>query len=311
MKLKGMMLCALLAMGGSAMAQDETTEMQATQGQPAVAQQSGVGGYNSKNLDDILPKAGDLALGLDGSPIFQYFGNMFNNSTNNDPKTYLSNVSPIVYMRYYLSDKLAVRARIQWRGKKTIHTVQVPDQSALAKDPLSAAKVEDRMVARVNSWHFGAGAQYFRGYGRLRGFVGGDLDYTVGRDVDRFYYGNKMTADNKAPMTGDFSGMSSPSAKAQRSLVLNNGWEHNIGLAAFVGVEYYFLPKMCVGVESGATMSATLRGRAKTYSERFVGDTYHGDWVETIDNNPEVDFTVATENPGNHFYANFYFLFHF
>lgn len=311
MKLKGMMLCALLAMGGSAMAQDEATEMQATQEQPAVAQQRGVGGYNSKNLDDILPKAGDLALGLDGSPIFQYFGNMFNNSTNNDPKTYLSNVSPIVYMRYYLSDKLAVRARIQWRGEKTIRTVQVPDQAALAKDPLSAAKVEDRMVARVNSWHFGAGAQYFRGYGRLRGFVGGDLDYTVGRDVDRFYYGNKMTADNKAPMTGDFSGMASPSAKAQRSLVLNNGWEHNIGLAAFVGVEYYFLPKMCVGVESGATMSATLKGRAKTYSELFVGDTYHGDWVETIDNNPEVDFTVATENPGNHFYANFYFLFHF
>ena len=71
---------------------------------------------------------------------------------------------------------------------------------------------------------------------------------------------------------------------------------------------------MCVGVESGATMSATLRGRAKTYSELFVGDTYHGDWVETEDNdlnNPDVDFTVATREPGNHFYANFYFLFHF
>lgn len=310
MKLKGMMLCALLAMGGSAMAQEETTEMPATQGQPAVAQQRGVGGYNSKNLDEILPKAGDLALGLDGSPIFRYFGNMFNNSTDNDPKTYLSNVSPIVYMRYYLSDKLAVRARIQWRGSKTIRTVQVPDQAALAKDPLSAAKVEDRMVQRMNSWYFGAGAQYFRGYGRLRGFVGGDLDYTVGRDVDRFYYGNKMTADNKAPLTGDFLGGTSR-ARAKRPLVGNNGWEHNIGLTAFVGVEYYFLPKMCVGVESGATIHATLKGRDKTYSELFVGDTYHGDWVETIDNNPEVSFVVATVNPSNLFYANFYFMFHF
>lgn len=309
MKLKGMMLCALLAMGGSAMAQDETTEMQATQEQPAVAQQRGVGGYNSKNLDDILPKAGDLALGLDGSPIFQYFGNMFNNSADNDPKTYLLNVSPIVYMRYYLSDKLAVRARIQWSGDKTINTFQVPDQAALAKDPLSAAKVEDRKVARMNSWRFGAGAQYFRGYGRLRGFVGGDLDYRVVRNVDRYYYGNKMTADNKAPLTSDFGGGIDPAP--QRTLVENKGWEHNIGLAAFVGVEYYFLPKMCIGVESGATMSATLKGRAKTYSERFIGDTYHGDWVETGDNNPDVDFTVATENPGNHFYANFYFPFHF
>lgn len=310
MKLKGMMLCALLAMGGNAMAQDETTEMQTTQAQPAVAQQRGVGGYNSKNLDDILPKAGDLALGLDGSPIFQYFGNMFNHSTNNDPKTYLSNVSPIVYMRYYLSDKLAVRARIQWLGNKTINTFQVPDQAALAKDPLSAAKVEDRKVARMNSWHFGAGAQYFRGYGRLRGFVGADLDYTVERNVDRFYYGNKMTADNKAPLTSDFTGTTAV-AQAQRTLVWNHGWSHNIGLAAFVGVEYYFLPKMCVGVESGATMSATLKGGAKSYSERFVGDTYHGDWVATVDNNPDVDFTVVTREPGNHFYANFYFLFHF
>ena len=86
---------------------------------------------------------------------------------------------------------------------------------------------------------------------------------------------------------------------------------HNIGVGAFVGVEYYFLPKMCIGVESGARMNATLRGKGKEQSERFVGNTYHNDWVKTTDVNPDVDFTVATEIPGDHFYANFYFMFHF
>ena len=308
MKLRRVLLCALLAgMCGAAEAQDTMTGTAETQ--PAAAQQRGVGSYNSRDLTEILPQAGDLALGLDASPILDYFGNMFNNSVNNSTSAFLRSSSPILYMRYHLSDKLALRARLQWRGNKQSSSFQVADQEALARDPMSEAKVQDRRVIRNNAWMFGTGVQYFRGYGRLRGFVGCDLDYKVGRDVERYYYGNKMTSDNKTPLTSDWSGGSSN--KSERLLVKSAGWAHNIGVGAFVGVEYYFLPKMCIGVESGARMNATLRGKGKEQSERFVGNTYHNDWVKTTDVNPDVDFTVATETPGDHFYANFYFMFHF
>lgn len=299
---------ALLMLGGAAWAQEpaeRSGETYAEQPQPQAAQQKGIGAYNSKNLDDILPKSGDLALGLDASPILNYLGNMFNNSQNNDPKTYLNTTSPVVYMRYYLSSNLAIRARAQWSGTKGVYTFEVDDQAALAKDPLSRAKVEDRQVVRHNSWKFGAGAQYFRGYGRLRGFVGGDFDYKVGRSVTRYYYGNKMTKDNKAPLT--FRRMH----EKQRSLVQDGGWMHHIGAAGFVGVEYYFLPKMCLGIETGVSMSAELRGKSTYRYEHFVGDTYHDDWVDTFDHNPEVEFSVETTKPGDIIYANFYFMFHF
>ena len=312
MRLREVLLCALLAGACElASAQDTTTgnaEMQAMQ--PAAAQQRGVGSYNSRDLTEILPQAGDLALGLDASPILDYFGNMFNNSIHNSTSSFLRSSSPILYMRYHLSDKLALRARLQWKGNKQSSSFQVADQEALAKDPMSEAKVQDRKVIRNNGWTFGTGVQYFRGYGRLRGFVGCDLDYKVGRDVERYYYGNKMTSDNKTPLTSNWSSGSS-SNKSERLLVKSAGWVHNIGVGAFVGVEYYFLPKMCIGVESGARMNATLRGKGKEQSERFVGNTYHNDWVKTTDVNPDVDFTVATETPGDHFYANFYFMFHF
>lgn len=314
----GVVLCALT---GTAFAQDEVPaaepQVQAeplVQEQPmqpvATASPKGVGTYNSNDLATILPAAGDIAIGLDGSPILNYFGNMFNNSTNNDTKAYLNNLTPVVYMRYYLTDKLAIRARLQWRGTKNVTTYHTPDQSALAKDPTSKLEVEDRYVVRGNRWLFGAGAQYFRGYGRLRGFVGADIDYRIMRSTFNAYYGNKMSLDNKTPQTTDQNG--NLKEMGERTLKASDGWQHEIGLAVFAGVEYYFLPKMCIGIETGATLNATLRGKQKSYSEKVVGDVYHGDWETTKRaNGDDVELEVATMTPGNHFYANFYFMFHF
>lgn len=120
-----------------------------------------------------------------------------------------------------------------------------------------------------------------------------------------------MTEANKEPLTYDFIGGGGSSSSSRRPLVTNYGWRHTLGVNAFLGVEYYFLPKMCIGIEGGASMTADLKGRAKVQSERFVGDTYHKDWVDTYDVTPEVDFTVATKKPGQMFYGNFYFMFHF
>lgn len=183
--MKILLLCSLLSLSfGVALAQEEVAEEGAmAQNSLVTSGQKGDAAYNAKSLDAILPRPGDIAFGLDASPILNYFGNMFNNSTNNDPKNYLKEVSPVVYVRYHWTDCIAFRGHFQWMGNKKVHTYEIEDQLAKVNDPMSKAKVEDRMVARENDWKFGVGAQYFRGYGRLRGFVGADLVYSIGRKV--------------------------------------------------------------------------------------------------------------------------------
>lgn len=59
------------------------------------------------------------------------------------------------------------------------------------------------------------------------------------------------------------------------------------------------------------SLSAELQGKRTNRYERFVGDTYHDDRVDTSDHNPEVEFSVKTTRPGDIIHANFYFMFHF
>ena len=67
--------------------------------------------------EEYLPTAGNFALGVDATPIFNYIGNLFN-GTNTAPgnSNTLDLSSSAIYGKYYLSDRLAVRGTLAITG---------------------------------------------------------------------------------------------------------------------------------------------------------------------------------------------------
>ena len=124
-----------------------------------------------------LPKAGDIAVGIEASPILDFVGNMFNGTVGQQSNSHWGNQDYTLHGRYFLADDLAVRAhlRLNSSDNKKIERKFIQDDAALAKNPLSQDKVEDKKVSYKNEWGLAVGAQQFRGQGRLRGFYGADL----------------------------------------------------------------------------------------------------------------------------------------
>ena len=87
----------------------------------------------------MFPEAGSLAVGIEASPILDFVGNMFNGNLNNQSANHWGNQDYMVYMRYYLFDKAAIRARLKVASNRTVSTSHVLDEAAQTKNPLSMA----------------------------------------------------------------------------------------------------------------------------------------------------------------------------
>jgi hypothetical protein len=89
--------------------------------------------------NDYLPKAGNFAIGVDATPIFDYLGNIFNNTVGNT----LNLSRPAIYGKYYLDDKTAIRGVLALASTNTKNEFYVRDDAAFYTDPLSKAEVVD------------------------------------------------------------------------------------------------------------------------------------------------------------------------
>lgn len=264
----------------------------------ALAQSEG----NTDSKKSLHPKAGDIGVGIEASPILKYVGNMFNGKADNDPADYWTNRTEI-YLRYFLFDDAAIRARLSIKSSRIENTFHPIDDAARFLDPLSNKKVEDKHISKDNSWEINAGYQMFRGEGRLRGFYGGELHYRFAKTSDEYLYGNKMNEANPTPTTE-----AAPYVDGDARLLLRSGDPtHSIGLNVFTGVEFYFMPRACLGFEVGMGFNASVSGMEKRELERMTGSEYTK--IEKTTEAPNSSVTFGTSTP--QLYSNFYFMFHF
>jgi hypothetical protein len=154
--------------------------------------------------DGMYPKKGDLAIGLDATPILNYVGNMLNGTTGNT----LNLADQTIYGRYYITDNSAIRFSLDVNNVTNIKRSQVADLAALAVDPASKKTVEDIEKEKFSSVGISVGYQKFRGEGKLKGYYGGQLAYIrekgtyalgapiAGTGTQKNEYGNDITATN-------------------------------------------------------------------------------------------------------------------
>lgn len=254
----------------------------------------------NKNGVPVLPKKGDIGIGLEGNPFFNYVGNMFNSNTNNS----LNLGDNTLYFRYFLKDDAAVRIRLRIASTSSITNYNVIDDAARAQNPLSNKEVEDRTTIKNNDYELHIGYQQFRGYNRLKGFYGADLGFGYYKLNEKFEYGNKMSELNPAPTTA-IPGITAGDRITER---VSNSPSKAVSLGVFAGAEYYFMPKICVGLELGLSYGKTWYGQEYTKREHMVGSV-----VETYDKvdraNGSSYRSLTTQFPYS--YGSLYFMIHF
>ena len=246
--------------------------------------------------NEYLPVWGDVAIGLDGTPFFDYLGNMFNGTLNNS----LNLGQSTLHFRYFIAGNSALRARIRIAADYNAETFYVTDDAAFMTDPLSRKEVIDRRINSDHLYFFSAGYQWFKSFNRLRGFLGGDAGYTWISGKEIFEYGNVMNELNPSPTT-NWGNL------ANRPVETLHSQNQVISAGIFTGAEYFFMPKVCIGGEFGLNYGLTLRGQRWERNETMAGSQLVEEEIALTPRRSRM--TAETSFPSA--YGNLYFMVHF
>lgn len=185
----------------------------------------------SKKGENYLPEAGDYAIGADASSMLSYFGNMLNGGTNTGFGMNYTNGGAAITGKKFVTDKMAYRGMVRLGfGSSSVTT--------------PSGTSEDVVTNSYNNIALGGGVEYRRGSTRLQGYYGAMAMVGLGGSSTSYEYG--------APVVdGQIT-----ESKA--------GSTFGLGVRAFVGAEYFVLPKISIGGEFGWGLGFSSTGASET-----------------------------------------------
>lgn len=225
----------------------------------------------------ILPAAKDWALGLDATRLIKNADFNFVSSTQ------------ALTGKYFLTAHTAYRFSLRlglnnWTSKE-MTLDRVAASSSVVAYPAADKMKENVWKRNSNVIGISFGIEKRRGASRLQGIYGVEGNIFVSTLTDKFTYGNELSVSNTAPVVVDSQGdaMNSPyfgyannidSVPAiqgvigsARILKRTNGLAISVGARAFVGAEFFVLPKLSIGGEFGYALSFSTTGRSVTEME--------------------------------------------
>ncbi len=256
-----------------------------------------------KEASSFLPAAGDFAIGVDAMPYIEFIGNMF---SGHDERNSLYVGQSTIYGKYYLSPDAAVRAELYLNNYTASDLNYVQDDALFNADP--TAQVEDLRQIKNNSIGFGAGYQKYRGYGKLRGTYGVLASYYLERYTTEYTWGNQMTPSNTNPTSTNWYGAGSN--PGERNLTESFYGNTTVGLGLIGGVEYFILPKICLGGEFGLYYNYTWYGQ-QSYTYEVVQQGVVQEYDQAVD--PKESYSSLNTrvydaaNTGGRIYLLFHF----
>ena len=206
-------------------------------------------GTVTKSGQQILPQAGDFAIGVDAASFLEYAGGFLSNSGATAPSfDYTDDVfnAPTIFFKYFLSDESAIRAKLHLGFKSEKRKNQVPEIGVVDEE------VEDVHTLSTNGLGLSVGYEIRRGYGRLQGFFGPEVGLGFKSSGSSYEWGNKISKDN--PLSSRMLETSNPSL-------------FNFRVGGFAGVEYFIAPKLSIGGELGLGLGFGSEGKRKEKSE--------------------------------------------
>jgi len=236
----------------------------------------------------ILPQAGDFALGIDASPLLDYVGNFFSDGYGSPTFDGLNKGT--VFGKYFLQDDRAIRAKFSLgMGSVATKAFVRDDNKQSATPPETNFTLEDvRKYSNVNI-DLGIGYEFRRGKGRVQGFYGGGAALGYSSSKYKYEYANAITSTRWNPTSTNFNNNVTTSSVVGGTIVTRDlerklGSTFSFGLNGFVGVEYFFAPRLSIGGEYSLQISYALTGKSETTRENW----------STTNNKIETNTTKAT-----------------
>ncbi|MCC6251824.1 MAG: hypothetical protein IT238_05125 [Bacteroidia bacterium] len=270
--------------------------------------QSGSSTLLSKRGYTVLPDSGDWALSVDASPFLSYFGALFSDKGASSPSVNsLANYPLTIGGKYFIKSNEAYRAKVRIALQSKTLTNSVVDN---VNTVLDTVYIKDKFKKSNSEITLAFGKEYRRGKNRLQGLYGIEGILGVSSTKSMYSYGNSFSNLNVSPTSTDFT-TTSPTGYAsyqanKRIQSENSGLGLKVAARGFVGVEYFILPKMSLGVEFGISVMYFNQNDGKISTESW--DIANGSVKNnTLAKSGTKSFGIDNDNSGGALMFNFHF----
>lgn len=221
----------------------------------------------SKKGHEILPQKGDIALGFNAVPLITLGLNAINITGDNVGSPahpgYISGFDQIISGKYFLSESMAIRAKIGVNTLRTSNSTFGPDLSSTETPQPDILRQTD--ITNKNTVFLGGGLEWRRGHNRLQGYYGGEAFLSLGNGDGSSKTNYEMEYNTENQDLGYFAPGDS------RILEDKNGLVVGFGVRGFIGVEYFVAPKISIGGEFGWGMGLTTTPKGTNVTESWDG----------------------------------------
>lgn len=207
----------------------------------------------SKKGLPILPEANDWSISFDAVPFLDY---AFDKTRIMSGTPATSAAGALNYsVGNTIVGKMMKDANTAYRVKARLGFTRTSADEYVDKvGSTTGETVVDNATESKSNITLGAGLQYYRGKGRLRGYYGAEAELGIASGPSKtFTYGNALSTDNPA----------------SRKTSEKAGMGFNLGARGFIGAEYFFAPKMSIGAEFGWGLGFGVAGEGEEVSEEF------------------------------------------
>lgn len=240
----------------------------------------------SKKGEPILPEAGDWAVSIDATPFLNYLGNFFGKTAANVAPTWNNySLNQSITGKYFVDATKAYRATVRLGFDNAKQKASIAEYVAPPTGPTdglseATALKADQMKVSNRNIVLGFGIEKRKGKTRLQGVYGADLLVWGGSQKEKYKYANALTQSDDAStafnenldannavgstnfgvnaITGFSTGSNVATSltgynnvDAARALSRKTNGRIGVGVRAFIGAEYFILPKMSIGGEFG------------------------------------------------------------
>jgi len=255
-----------------------------------------------------LPDSGNWGLGVDATNLIKNFAFVTGGG------------SQAIFGKYFVHERLAYRGAVRL-GFNNFH-VSERETDRLSIQTTTVQAYPSAWPTKENSWTknsfvlgLSGGLEKRRGTSRLQGLYGVEANLYFSSTKETFKYGNLLNESNSTPVNVDAADliMSTVYGNANnidganrvqgilgdaRVLTRKSGFTIGVGARAFVGVEYFFLPKMSLGGEFGWSAGYMMQTRSEMVVESIGISTVTGSTGKAVRQ------TILDGAPSGYFYAD-------
>lgn len=225
-------------------------------------------GLTSKKGEAYLPEAGDWSIGIDANPIINYAGNLFNGNTFNSAGAGATWHAPnmAIYGKLFKDENTAYRAMLRI-GFGSTTTTNTFDTSTVFG---TVNELTDEMKTSYNNIVLGGGIEKRRGNTRIQGVYGAMVMIGFGGSSTTYDYGHDFSDATTATWTDNFGAGTTTTSNGPRDTETKNGSTFMLGLQGFIGVEWFFAPKVSLGAEYTWGLAMNSTGEGETTREQWA-----------------------------------------